>query len=126
MNEGYEYEDLYDEVCYCSAWDIEDYNRIMQYIINNKLDVHSTLQALVGPSGIQDAAESILMLVEFPYTTREENTPEMKQILKQIRKLPFYDNKKGWKYMTARIDDYLMEVFNQQFEWCAPFWEEDD
>jgi hypothetical protein len=120
---GKRFPEVYDEVCYCSAWDIEDYARIMLYIMDNNLDIFTTLHELQGPYGIQTTAETILDFADFPYIPRSENTPELRALVDRIHKLPKNDNLRGWKYIKGRVEDYLMETFNQRFKWCKPFWE---
>jgi hypothetical protein len=123
---GKRFPDVYDEVCYCSAWDIEDYARIMLYIMDNNLDIFTTLHELQGPYGIQTTAETILDFAKFPYERRTTNTPELRSLVDRIHKLPKNDNLRGWKYIKGRVEDYLMETFNQRFKWCEPFWESDN
>ncbi len=120
---GKRFPDVYDEVCYCSAWDIEDYARIMLYIMDNNLDIFTTLHELQGPYGIQTTAETILDFAKFPYERRTTNTPELRSLVDRIHKLPKNDNLRGWKYIKGRVEDYLMETFNRRFKWCEPFWE---
>ncbi len=116
------YTAIYEEVNHCAAWDIDDYNRIMMYIIDNNLDVYTTLQQLAGPYGIQTTVKSILEFSQFPYENRKSNTPEMKALVDTIHALPRNDNMKGWKYIKGRVEDYLQATFKKRLIWEAKFW----